>query len=148
MSYFSIQPESIDSEGNFTPAGSAQRYEISLGYPGGLKAWRASLNWIAEEIGWDWVYQRIAALGQYCYAALSAHDGVTVQTPRERMAGLIHFRVDGIAPADLTTTLDAAGFLIRDTHNPDANRVSTGFYNTETEIDDLCHAIAQIQAAQ
>jgi L-cysteine/cystine lyase len=148
MSYFSIQPETIDHEGNFTPADSAQRYEVSLGYPGGLKAWQASLRWIGEEIGWNWVYQRIAALGQYCYAALSALDGVTMLTPRDRMAGLVHFRVNGIAPAELTKELDATGILIRDTHDPDANRVSTGFYNTEKEIDDLCMAIRKIQAAQ
>jgi L-cysteine/cystine lyase len=148
MSYFSIQPESTDHEGNFTPAGGAQRYEVSLGYPGGLKAWQASLRWIGEEIGWNWVYQRIAALGQYCYAALSALDGVTMLTPRDRMAGLVHFRVNGVAPVELTKELDAAGILIRDTHDPDANRVSTGFYNTEKEIDDLCQAIQQIQAAR
>jgi L-cysteine/cystine lyase len=148
MSYFSIRPGMSDHDGNFVPADSAQRYEISLGYPGGLKAWRTSLSWIAEEIGWDWVYQRIAALGHYCYEALSTLNGVTLLTPRERMAGLVHFRVEGIAPADLTTMLDAAGILIRDTHDPDANRVSTGFYNTEAEIDQLCQAIQQIQAAQ
>jgi selenocysteine lyase/cysteine desulfurase len=106
------------------------------------------LNWIGEEVGWEWVYRRIATLGRYCYDALSALDGVTMLTPRIRMAGLIHFRVDGIAPADLTAKLDAAGFLIRDTHDPDANRVSAGFYNTEAEIDDLCQAIQDIRAAQ
>jgi L-cysteine/cystine lyase len=147
MSYFSIQPGMSDHTGNFVPADSARRYEVSLGYPGGLKAWRASLRWIAEEVGWDWVYQRIAALGHSCCEALSALDGVTVLAPRARMAGLVHFRVEGIAPAELTRKLDAAGFLIRDTHDPDTNRVSTGFYNTEAEINDLCRAIQQIQAA-
>ncbi len=147
MSYFSIQPGMSDFEGNYVPANNAARYEISLGYPGGLRAWQTGLRWIGEEIGWDWVYRRIATLGQYCYAALSALDGVTLLTPRERMAGLVHFRVEGIAPAELTAKLDAAGFLIRDTHDPDANRVSTGFYNTEAEIDDLCQAIQRIQAA-
>jgi L-cysteine/cystine lyase len=148
MGYFGVQPGMSDHDGNYVPAGGGERYEVSLGYPGGLKGLQASLNWIAEEIGWEWVYQRIATLGHYCYDALSALDGVTMLTPRERMAGLVHFRVDGIAPADLTANLDATGFLIRDTHDPDANRVSTGFYNTEAEIDDLCRAIQGIRAAQ
>ena len=67
-------------------------------------------------------------------------------TPPDQMAGLVHFRVDGIAPADVTTRLSAVGILIRDTHDPDANRVSTGFYNTEEEIDRLRRAIEQIGA--
>jgi L-cysteine/cystine lyase len=148
MGYFGVQPGMSDHDGNYVPASGGERYEVSLGYPGGLKGLQASLNWIGEEVGWEWVYQRIATLGRYCYDALSALDGVTVLTPRERMAGLVHFRVNEIAPADLTVKLDAAGFLIRDTHDPDANRVSTGFYNTEAEIDDLCWAIREIQAAQ
>jgi selenocysteine lyase/cysteine desulfurase len=48
-------------------------------------------------------------------------------TPRHQMAGLVHFRVAGSAPDALTRKLNAAGILIRDTHDPDANRVSTGF---------------------
>ncbi|HEY7022887.1 MAG TPA: aminotransferase class V-fold PLP-dependent enzyme [Ktedonobacterales bacterium] len=148
MGYFGVQPGMSDHDGNYVPASGGERYEASLGYPGGLKGLQTSLNWIGEEVGWEWVYQRIATLGRYCYDALSALDGVTLLTPREWMAGLVHFRVNGIAPADLTTKLDAAGFLIRDTHDPDANRVSTGFYNTEAEIDDLCRAIQDIRAAQ
>jgi L-cysteine/cystine lyase len=148
MGYFGVQPGMSDHDGNYVPASGGERYEVSLGYPGGLKGLQTSLHWIAEEIGWEWAYQRIATLGHYCFDALSALDGVTLLTPRERMAGLVHFRVDGSAPADLTTKLDATGFLIRDTHDPDANRVSTGFYNTEAEIDDLCRAIQEIRAAQ
>jgi len=146
MSYFGVQPGMSDHDGAYVPAAGGERYEISLGYPGGLKAWQACLSWIGEELGWDWVYRRIAALGRYCYAALSALDGVTMMTPRERMAGLVHFRVEGIAPVDLTAKLEAASILIRDTHDPDANRVSTGFYNTEAEIDELCDTIRRVQA--
>jgi L-cysteine/cystine lyase len=146
MSYFAIQPGMSDHDGNYVPSAGGERYEISLGYSGALKGLQASLSWISEEIGWDWVYRRIATLGRYCYAALSALDGVTMMTPQERMAGLVHFRVAGIAPTDLTAKLEAADILIRDTHNPDANRVSTGFYSTEAEIDHLCDAIRRIQA--
>ncbi|MGE5333906.1 MAG: aminotransferase class V-fold PLP-dependent enzyme [Nitrososphaerota archaeon] len=148
ISYFGIQPGMSDHDGHFVPGSSAARYDVSTVYPGGLKALQTSVRWIAEDIGWDWVYQRIAALGQYCYEALSTLDGVTMLTPRDRMAGLVHFRVEGIAPADLTAKLNAAGILIRDTHGPDANRVSTGFYNTEEEIDRLRQAIEEIQATQ
>ncbi len=144
MGYFGIQPGMSDHEGHYVPANSAQRYEISTVSPAGLRALQASLRWLGEEIGWNWVYQRIATLGRYCYDALSTLDGVTMLTPRDHMAGLVHFRVEGIASSELTTQLEAAGILIRDTHDPEANRISTGFYNTEEEIDHLRQAIAQI----
>jgi len=145
MSYFGIQPGMSDHEGYYVPANSAQRYEVATISPGGLSAWQTSLRWLDEEIGWTWIHQRIAALGHSCYEALSTLDGVTMITPRDRMAGLVHFRVAGIAPTELTARLSAAGILIRDTHAPEANRISTGFYNTEEEIDRLRQAIAQIQ---
>jgi L-cysteine/cystine lyase len=148
IGYFGIQPGMSDHDGNFVPADSARRYNVSAVYPGGLRALCASLRWIDEDIGWDWVYQRIGRLGRYCYDALATLDGVTMMTPRDQMAGLVHFRVEGIAPAELTAQLASAGILIRDTHDPDANRISTGFYNTEAEIDRLQHVVQQIHAAQ
>lgn len=147
IGFFGIQSGMSDHDGNYVPADTARRYDVSTVYPGGLSALRESLRWIGEDIGWDWVYRRIATLGRYCYEALATLDGVTMMTPRDRMAGLVHFRVEGIAPTELTTKLHAAGILIRDTHDPDANRVSTGFYNTEAEIDCLRDAIEQVQAS-
>jgi L-cysteine/cystine lyase len=61
------------------------------------------------------------------------------------MAGLVHFTMDGITPTDLTARLAERGILIRDTHHPLANRISTGFYNTEEEIARLVDAIAEIR---
>ena len=148
IGYFGVQPGMSNHEGYYVPSDSARRYDVSTVYPGGLRALSAGLGWIGDELGWDWVYQRIATLGRSCYQALAALDGVTMLTPPDRMAGLVHFRVDGIAPADVTAKLSAADILIRDTHDPDANRVSTGFYNTEEEIGRLRRAIEQILAEQ
>lgn len=146
MGYFGVQPGMSDHAGNYVPADSARRYEVATLYPGGVWALGASVRWIAEEVGWDWAYRRIAALGGYCYEALAALDGVTLFSPPDRMAGLVHFTVDGIAPADLTAKLSEVGILIRHTPYPTANRVATGFYNTEEELDRLVDAIRQIRA--
>jgi L-cysteine/cystine lyase len=148
IGYFGIQPGMSDQAGNYVPADTARRYEVATIYPGGLRALMASLNWIGQELGWEWTYRRIAELGQYCSQALDALDGVTLITPRQHMAGLVHFRVRGIAPADLTAQLGAAGILIRDTHDPEANRISTGFYNTEEEVDRLVAEIGRLRTGQ
>jgi L-cysteine/cystine lyase len=146
MGYFGVRHGMSDFEGHFVPPEGACRFESATLYPPSLKALVTSIGWIRDELGWEWVYRRIAALGQYCHQTLSRLDGVTLLTPRERMAGLIHFTVAGIAPADLTTRLhEEAGIHIRDTHYPEANRVSLGFYNTEDEVDRLVEAIRMMR---
>jgi L-cysteine/cystine lyase len=146
--YFGIKHGMSTTEGHFIPSDGAQRYEVASLYPPAIKAFVTSLDWIINEIGLEWIYQRIAALGQYCYRVLSAVEGVTLHSPREHMAGLVHFSVDGIAPADLTHKLSERSIIIRDTPQPAVNRVSLGFYNTEEEIDRLAEAITALRAGE
>lgn len=134
-----------DYEGHFVPTRGAQRYEVASHYMPAVEGLRTSLAWIAGDVGWDWAYQRIATLGQYCYERLAAIDGVTMFSSQERMAGLVHFTLAGIAPADLTAKLYERGIVIRHTPHPSANRVATGFYNTEEELNRLADAIDEIQ---
>ncbi|MGN6361632.1 MAG: aminotransferase class V-fold PLP-dependent enzyme [Thermomicrobiales bacterium] len=148
MGYASVQHGMSDYEGHFVPPPSTSRYEAATLYPPSVAGLAAGLDWLAGDIGWDWVYARIAALGQYCYEQLAALPGVTVFTPREAMAGLVHFTVAGIAPADLTACLAARNLIIRHTPDPAYNRVSTGFYNTEAEIDELAAAIGELAGGQ
>jgi len=141
IGYWGIQHGMCDREGNFIPAAGAKRYQAASLYTPALQALGVSLDWITNEVGWDWVYGRIAALGQYCYQTLAAIDGVTMYSPPEHMAGLVHFRLEGVAPEDLTAKLHEQGIMIRHTPYPPANRISTGFYNTEEEIDRLAEAV-------
>lgn len=132
-------------EGYFVPPMAASRYEVATLYPPTVKGLATSLGWIADEIGWDWVYARIAELGRYCYDTLAAIPGVTMYSPRERMGGLTHFALAGITPPDLSAKLTEQNILIRYTPSPSANRVATGFYNTEEEIDRLAEAVDTIR---
>jgi L-cysteine/cystine lyase len=135
------------TEAVFEPVESAQRYEIAALSPPAVKGLSASLNWIAGEVGWDWAYRRIRELGRYCHAALAQIEGVSLYLPQQAIIGLVHFTVAGVAPADLTTQLGERGIIIRHTPDPQLNRVATGFYNTEEEIDRLAQAIAEIRDA-
>lgn len=146
--YFGIQHGMSTTEGYFLPNESAQRYEVASHYPPAIKSFVTSLTWILEDIGLDWVYQRIAQLGDYCYQTLSAVGGVTMFTPKDNYAGLVHFSLEGIAPADLTAKLRERGIIIRDTPHPAVNRVSVGFYNTEEEIDRLASVLAEIHLSE
>jgi L-cysteine/cystine lyase len=144
--YMGIKNHLSTTEGYFIPSDGAQRYEAASLYPPAMQAFVTSLNWLIQDIGLAWVYQRIAALGQYCYHRLSALEGVTILSPRDRLAGLVHFSLAGVAPTDVTTKLRERSIIIRDIPDRAVNRVSLGFYNTEEEIDQLASALAELHA--
>ena len=130
----------------FLPVEGARRYEVASFYLPAIKALSTSLSWIDTEVGWPWVHARIRELGQTCYAALAAVEGVQLYLPQDEIVGLIHFIVEGIPPAELTNALAARGILIRHTPDPELNRVAIGFYNNEEDVERLVSAIAAIGA--
>jgi L-cysteine/cystine lyase len=147
IGYWGIKSRVSNPEAAFEVGEGAKRYQYASLYPPAVKALTTSLSWIADEVGWDWAYRRIHELGRYCYAALARLEGVSLYLPEEAVAGLIHFRVAGVAPADLTARLGEQGISIRHTPEPELNRVATGFYNTEEEIDRLAQAITAVRDA-
>ncbi|HET7034263.1 MAG TPA: aminotransferase class V-fold PLP-dependent enzyme [Thermomicrobiaceae bacterium] len=131
--------------GFFLPHHGAMRYEVGGSFSPAILGQATSVHFIRETVGLDWVYERISQLGKYCWKSLAALNGVNVLTPMECMAGLVTFTVDGIEPNDLVKRLAEREVVIRSIHDPDATRVSTGFYNTEEDIDHLAAGIKAIQ---
>ena len=84
-----------------------------------------------------------------------AVGGMTVVAPdasafcsvASRSAGLVSFTVDGMEPEKVTVALEEQGFFIRHVEFPSANRISTGFYNTEDEIEAVAEAIGKLASA-
>jgi L-cysteine/cystine lyase len=147
IGYWGIKSRMNHAEAIFEVGEGAKRYQYASLYPPAVKALGVSLSWIADEVGWDWAYRRIHELGRYCHAALARIDGVSLYLPEEATAGLVHFTVAGVEPADLTARLGEQGIIIRHTPEPQLNRVATGFYNTEEDIDRLTQAIVAIRDA-
>lgn len=114
---------------------TAQKYQYAAHYLPALAGWNAGLRWLRDEVGWEWVFTRTRALGQYAHEALAQLPGARMYLPREQVAGLVHFQIEGLAPAELTARLAKQGIVIRHTPEPELNRVATGFYNTEEEIE-------------
>jgi L-cysteine/cystine lyase len=135
-----------DFTGYFVPAKSARRYEVGTVYGPGIQAHLANLTWLEETIGWDWIYSRINQVAGYAHQTLSRLPGVTVLTPPEPEAGLITFNLDGYDPPRVMIKLLEQEIIVRYLRYPYALRISTGFYNTEAEIDQLAEALQAIQA--
>jgi L-cysteine/cystine lyase len=137
-----------DLDGNFVPAGGAARLETFALNAVSANAFTASLRWLIDEVGLPWAYERIARLGQICHERLSGIAGVSVLTPRDQMAGLLHFTIDGIAADDAVKRLAEEQILIRAIPHPALLRASLGFYNTEQEIERLAAGVAAIASGR
>lgn len=144
---------SLDYHGkSYQPARGASRFDTG-GWSMVLLAGQiAATNWIKNEVGLDWAYERIERLTTGAYDALAEMDGVTMVTPRDNRAGLLAFTFDGIEPAELTERLAeehnvTIRYVNRYINNPDAARVSIGWYNNEEDIEKLLTGLEQIRAS-
>lgn len=122
----------------------AHRYEAITLHSPSVAALLAGLEWIQDEVELAWAHERIRALGRRCHEGLAALPNVTTLCPPKVIAGLVSFRVDGMPPPEVTAALEARSIFIRHVDYPPANRISTGFYNSEEEIDATVEAIGEL----
>ena len=95
------------------------------------------------------MYARTAELGQRCWEGLSGVSSVTVTTPRDRMAGIVCFAVEGVTPQDMATKLYERNMTIRYVAyppGPTVARVANAWWNTEEEFDRLVAAVTELAA--
>ena len=124
---------------------SAQRFEVGGRQTAALAGQAAVLNWLESVVGHQWMYERIAALSAYAFHALSEIPGLSMLTPRPGESGLVAFRLEGKDDAEVVKALNEQhNILIRNIPSTHALRISTGFYNTEEEIDTLVRALQEI----
>lgn len=139
----------FDVNGFVLPSAGAARYETAEVNPLSGAGFRAGLQWFVEDVGLDWAYDRIKMLGERCFDGLQKVKGVTMVTPRDQMAGLICFQVDGVGPQTLTAALSERGYTIRYVNqkpSPLVARVSCGWWLTEEEVDGLVREVAKLAA--
>jgi len=130
--------DGYDLSGNFLPArDSARRFEVGTVYRPGIYGMLANLKWLDETVGWPWIHQRIEHVAEYARNALRELPGTTILTPPGPQAGLVTFNVEGLDPAKTMLKLGSDGVILRFIRHPYALRVSTGFYNSEEDIDRL-----------
>lgn len=145
--YRSMGDEGIyDLSGHFMPAPGARRFEVGSVYRPSLKAMLANLAWFDETVGWEWIHNRILHLAAYAGRKLQQLPGVTVITPTGPQAGLVTFNLDGYDPPRVMARLAEENIVLRFIKHPYALRISTGFYNTEGDLDRLVAALQNILA--
>jgi L-cysteine/cystine lyase len=132
-----------DWTGYFMPQPDARRYEVGTTYRPGVSGMLANLTWLEEVVGWDWIHAHITQLSEYAHQALAATPGITVLSPGQ--SGLVVFELERYDPDRVVTKLAEDDIILRSIHEPHALRISTGFYNTEKDVDRLIVALQAIQ---
>jgi L-cysteine/cystine lyase len=99
-------------------------------------------------VGWNWVHARTAQLADYTREALTGLPGVTLVTPPGQHAGLTSFTLEGHDPEPVCAQLAESGIVLRTIKDPACLRISTGFFNTEGEIDRLMAGLETIIQAE
>jgi L-cysteine/cystine lyase len=106
-----------------------------------------SCGWLSMYVGLDWIADRGCALARRAFDTLAATPGVSMVTPSDRLAALVVFRLANWPAHEALEELGRRTFVIARFIQPlDALRISTAFFNTETEIDRFCEAVAEVAA--
>lgn len=111
---------------------------------------RATLAGLARAVGWlemyvglPWVLERGGRLAADTRDRLAAVPGVTVLTPKDRMATIVTFRLEGWSASALLEELGRRVFAIAGIVPAlDAVRLSIGWFNTEAELERLLAVVA------
>lgn len=121
---------------------SAQRFELGARQTAAVTGQSAVLHWLEETVTYPWMFERIASLNRTVYSALKEIPGLLVLTPQPGASGLLTFYLAGSDEGELVHWLqDEQDIYVRAIHEHRAVRISTGFYNTEEEIDRLTQAL-------
>lgn len=124
---------------------SAQRFEVGGRQTAAVAGQAALLHWLEETVGYEWLYARILALNAYACHALQRVAGLTMLTPTAGASGIVAFQLEGKDDTEVVNMLrEKHNIYIRNIPSTKALRVSTGFYNTEEEIDTLVQALSSM----
>lgn len=139
--------ESADSRGSRVPHADARRFQASNYHRPSVLGMARAIGWLTMYVGLEFVHRRGAAMAGRAADALVAIDGVEVLTPRDRMAGLISFRIKGWEPQAALDELQARTFCIaRTLPLVNALRISVGFWTTEDELDRFIDGVRLLAA--
>jgi L-cysteine/cystine lyase len=125
---------------------SAQRFELGGRHTAAVAGQIASLRWLEETPTYRWIFKRISSLNRYAYEVMKDIAGIKVLTPCPGTSGLLTFTLDGHNVGPIESWLQKEQHIhVRAIFEHNALRVSTGFYNTEDEVDCLAQALRRWQ---
>ena len=139
--------ESYDSRGSRVLRADARRFQVSNYHRPSVLGMARAIGWLTMYVGLEFVHRRGAEMAHRAADLLAAVDGVTLLTPRDRMAGLVSFRIQGWPAQAALDELSARTFAIaRTLPMVDALRISVGFWTTEDELERFLDGVRLLAA--
>lgn len=134
---------------SFMPAPGARRFEVGVPFQPALAGLVASIRWLMDDVSPGAAITRITTLAEHVHRRLLDIPGVTVLTPWPPAggprSGLVSFNINSKEPTAVAAHLVQRGLIVRSIPEPYAAvRISTGFYNTEEELDRLVDEVARL----
>ncbi len=129
------------TEGDFVPNPDVSRFEVGTRSMAALAGFAAAIDWLLDEVGIQWIADRVYNLAETFRSGLTAADGVQVLTPANHV-GLVSFRLP-MSPDTLVERLEDDAVMVRSIFGFDCVRASVGFFHSEAEVDDLVRHIAK-----
>ena len=127
---------SSDSRGNRMLTTDARRFQLAGFHRPSVVGMGRSLGWLSMFVGLDFVYRQGAKMAHRAADMLAEIDGVTLITPRDRMAGLVTFQIAGWEIQPALEELQARTFCVaRTLPAVNALRISVGFWTSEDELE-------------
>ena len=144
-SYASFASFDLERGGVLHP--DARRFEATGFHRPSVVGFARSLGWLGMFVGLPWALDRAARLSQTAYARLVGIPGVRMVSPKGAHGTLVTFRIDGWTARQVVTELAPRVFsIIRDLPAIDAIRISTGFWNTDEELERFAGAVELLAA--
>ena len=124
----------------------AQRFELGGRQTAAVAGQQAALEWLETVVGYRWLFERISHLNTYAYHALKDIPGLSILTPTPGACGILSFILGGRDVNEVVKHLQTEHniYIRHILYSTKALRISTGFYNTEGEIDQLAQALSQL----
>ena len=143
--YFSFA--TVDSRGNRELHDDARRFQVTNYHRPSVLGMARAIGWLTMFVGLEFVHRRGAEMARRAADHLASIDGVTLLTPRDRMAGLVSFQIAGWEPEAAMEELAARTFcIIRTLPLVHALRISIGFWTTEDELDRFLDGVRLLAA--
>lgn len=138
---------SFDSRGNRVLQADARRFMVTNYHRPSIVGMARAIGWLSMFVGLEFVFRRGAEMAHRAADLLAAVDGVTLLTPRDRMAGLVSFRIAGWEPQAALDELQSRTFaILRTLPLVDALRISVGFWTTNDELDRFVEGVRLVAA--
>ncbi len=134
------------------PARAAEAFLTAQRFEFGTRAWPGqaglcgSLDWF-ESLGWQQVYDHIAALSQYLKECILAQPYLRLLSPFafEESSGLVTFVIEGHVAGEVSKALrEKDRIYTRVIPHYNALRISTAHFNIPEEVDILMDAVDQV----